>query len=104
MKEYSIERIEGEMVLLIGPDGHERLIDALLFDDVPKEGDVVVMQNGHFVALADKTKKRRDDNNALLRRLLAQEQCFDADRGADDTEIGDSVEFPIKRDRDEEQK
>lgn len=94
MTEYSIDRIEGQMVLLVGPDGRERLVDAVLFDSEPKEGDIVVMQNGYFVPRPERARAKRAENNALLRRVLAQQQCFEPDAHRDDSaDMRDSVGF-----------
>lgn len=95
MERYSIDRIENGLVTLVGEDGRERLIDALLFEQEPMEGDIVVMRNGCFAPLPDETHAARTRNSALLRRLLAQQQCFEKDKDRDDSEIGDSVEFRL---------
>lgn len=95
MDRFSIDRVEGELAVLVGEDGRERLIDTILFEQEPKEGDIVVMRHGYFVSLPTETEKKRDENNALLRRLLAQQQCFMPGERKDEAQTGDSVGFDL---------
>ena len=68
-KFYSIDRVEGGAVVLLRG---RRVItaDAALFDDPPREGQLVRHRRGRFFPAPDETVRSRAEANALLRDIL----------------------------------
>ncbi|MEG1181409.1 MAG: hypothetical protein RRY69_02345 [Oscillospiraceae bacterium] len=66
---YSVDRIEGDTVILCGEDGI--CIEACVksFARKPVEGIIVFDENGIYFADAKKTKKRRAEAAKLLAEL-----------------------------------
>ena len=74
---FSVDRIEDDLVVLIGGD-MEQIVEPLeLFDDVPREGDVVYFEGGVYKTDREETQARRDEANRLLDRLLGRLESND---------------------------
>ncbi len=73
MKE-SIDRIEGDRVVMIDDDGNQTVKPRELFAKGIEEGDVVVKQNGIYEKDAQTTEQLRREVNELLDRLIKRNE------------------------------
>lgn len=71
---YSVDRIEGEQLVLLADDGKTRLVARRLLADAC-EGDVLTRdKKGRFAVDAAETQRRRDKTAAQLQRLMGRAQ------------------------------
>ena len=73
MKE-SIDRIEGDRVVMIDDDGNQTVKPRELFAKGIEEGDDVVKQNGIYEKDAQTTEQLRREVNELLDRLIKRNE------------------------------
>lgn len=73
MKE-SIDRIEGDRVVMIDDEGNQTVKPRELFAKGIEEGDVVVKQNGIYEKDAQTTEQLRREVNELLDRLIKRNE------------------------------
>lgn len=71
---YSIDRLEGDFAVATDDnDKHITIPKAALPSDI-REGDIVEESNGGYTINAEETKKRREKNAELLRKLLSRKK------------------------------
>lgn len=70
---FSIDRIEGELVVLVDESGQTRDVAKRLFDTPPAEGQMVSPVNGRYVYDPKETAARRAEMLALMRRVFGGE-------------------------------
>lgn len=68
-KKFIVDRIENNSVVLEDEKQDIILIDINLFNDKPKEGDVVVMCNNSFKVDEEATKERINKINTLMKGM-----------------------------------
>lgn len=71
---YSVDRLEGEKVILVDDDGHSHTI---LTSDLPEQvrmGDVVLWQNGAYYLDREETERRRSYVISLHDKLRRRKQ------------------------------
>lgn len=68
-KKFIVDRIENKSVVLEDEKQDIILIDINLFNDEPKEGDVVVMFNNSFKVDEEATKERKNKINTLMKGM-----------------------------------
>lgn len=69
MKQYSIDRFEGGIAVLIGADGTLEVSRADLPEDA-REGSIVRLMESGWTICADETDARRERLSARRKRLL----------------------------------
>ena len=68
---YSVDRIEGDKVVLVGEDGKERVAALEKFGKRPQEGEIYTLgKAGVYRPSAADTKQSKQQANALLQTLL----------------------------------
>jgi len=68
MKKYTIDRIEGDIVVAEGENGTENFKLSELPEGV-KPGDCIELENGKFSINRDETNTLREKNVSLLNKL-----------------------------------
>lgn len=68
-KEYIVDRIEGDSIVLEEDNGDIIVIDIDLFEARPKEGDVIVMCGNSFSIDHKATVARKERINALMKGM-----------------------------------
>lgn len=73
--EYSVDRIEEDVVVLLDKDGYVKTVELAQFAQTPSAGDIVQStKDGKFLCDVQKTEEKRAQANALLQKLLFQDK------------------------------
>ncbi|MEA4912215.1 MAG: DUF3006 domain-containing protein [Oscillospiraceae bacterium] len=67
---YSVDRIEGDLVVLVDDARKETVVSKSRFDEAPREGDRCVEQYGRYRRNVQSTAQLRAQVNDLLDSLL----------------------------------
>ena len=67
---YSVDRIEGDLVVLVDDARNETVVSKSRFEQAPREGERCVEQYGRYRRSAQSTAQLRTEVNALLDALL----------------------------------
>ena len=71
---YSIDRIEGDVVVLVDDDGHSIPVSLSALPSSVACGDVLRMQDGVYVLDTDETQARRSYAFSLQEKLRRKKQ------------------------------
>ncbi len=69
---YSVERIDGDIILLIGDDHRKITLNRADFSVILKEGDILLEESGRWQLDSDETDRRRAEVRSLLDSLLEE--------------------------------
>ncbi len=67
---YSVDRVEGELVVLTSEQYGDVIVAKNRFDGEPREGDCFTERAGRYERSERSTKALRDEVNSLLDELL----------------------------------
>ena len=70
MKNYSIDRIEENIALLIDDDGKKIEIEVQQLPEGIREGDVLKSENGEYLSDEEETKRRKERILSLRNKLF----------------------------------
>ena len=71
---YSIDRIEGDVAVLVDDDGHSIPVSLSALPPSVVCGDVLRMQDGVYILAADETQARRSYALSLQEKLRRKKQ------------------------------